>query len=523
MMQRNFSQLTDQSFDAVICGGGIYGAWSAYDAALRGLKVALVDQGDWACATSSASSKLIHGGLRYLELLDFKLVRKTLQERQLLLAAGPHKIWPLRFGIPVYQDSRLGSLRLKSGLIIYDLLAGVLNSNQAHQHFSRAEFSNRFPCLNTDFLTGGFSYLDAQTDDARLVLELVDGALSAGAVCLNYCQVTDVIEQQGKISSVRIRDLVTAEETRVHTRHLVKTTGQWLAATEACRLSKGVHLVMPKLLENEALLLTAKSDGRVFFIIPWYGLTLLGTTDTDYAGDVDQVSVDPQDVEYLLTEANRKLKSIQWTKHDIIGCFAGLRVLKQRTKTAPSEVSRDWELKISGNGLLTSIGGKITSARADAAYLIDKLCEQLNIHESCKTRANPLPWAPATDYIQWTADNSREARQLGVDEECALWLLRRYGKCVDPILKAIAQNPRLAERIIPATPFIRAELAYCARNEMVIHLDDLLRRRIPLLILAKLSPNDLRQLAENAAAVLNWDTPTLNNEIDRCIQKWPIQ
>ncbi|MGZ5620360.1 MAG: FAD-dependent oxidoreductase, partial [Methylobacter sp.] len=190
-MKRDFAQLADRHFDVLVCGGGIYGAWTAYDAVLRGLKVAIIDQGDWASGTSSASSKLIHGGLRYLETLDFKLVKKALHERELLKKIAPHRVWPLRFGIPVFKDSRLNSIRLKLGLMLYDFLAGTFSFGQAHRRFSRTAFAERFPCLNPALLTDGFTYADAQTDDARLVLELIDGALSAGAVCLNYCKATE--------------------------------------------------------------------------------------------------------------------------------------------------------------------------------------------------------------------------------------------------------------------------------------------------------------------------------------------
>ncbi|MDD2658618.1 MAG: glycerol-3-phosphate dehydrogenase/oxidase [Methylococcales bacterium] len=522
MMRRDFTQLTGRSFDAVICGGGIYGAWCAYDAALRGLKVALVDQGDWAGATSSASSKLIHGGLRYLELFDFKLVGKTLKERQLLLHLAPHRVWPLRFGIPVCRGGRLGWLQLKLGLFIYDLLAGIAGSNQAHQSYSPEAFAMRFPSLSTNGLTGGFSYLDAQTDDARLVLELVDGAQSAGAACMNYCGLTGTIETGGQISAVILKDEVSNEMSIVRTRHLIKATGPWQAATEVCRLTKGVHLILPKLPEDEAILLTAKTDGRVFFIIPWYGATLVGTTDTDFSGDIDQVSVEAGDVEYLLSEANRVLKTVQWTEQDIAGRFAGLRVLKADAKTPPSAVSRDWALSIADNGAMTSIGGKITSARTDAANIIDCLCQRLGRNLSCATAARPFPWAPATGYEPWAASNSLNAKRLGIDAECTLWLLRRYGNRVAEIFQIIEQEPYLAVRILPNAPFIKAELAFCAANEMVVHLDDLLRRRIPLLIMAKISRQQLRQLAGIAATELHWDTAAVNDEIARCLQKWPV-
>lgn len=519
VMRRNFSNLADQHFDVLVCGGGIYGAWSAYDASLRGLKVAIVDQGDWAHATSSCSSKLIHGGLRYMELFDFALVRKNLKERQMLLQVAPHRIWPLRFGIPVYKDSRLGILRLKLGLFIYDVLAGVLTTPEVHQHYSIADFIRRYPSLRSDSLIGGFSYLDAQTDDARLVLELIDGALSSGAVCLNYCKITDLIEDGGHIIGAHVIDLTCSKTEVVHTRHVINTSGPWLASYEECRVTKGVHLILPSNLENEALLLTAKSDGRVFFVLPWYGLTLLGTTDTDYVGNIEDANVDQQDIEYLLIEINQAFKSVQWTEKDIISSFVGLRVLNQDASTKPSNVSRDWRLKISNNGLFTSIGGKLTSARADTACMIDQLCEHLGVNESCKTNLKPFPWSPTTTYAEWANCNYNKALELGIDRECSQWLLRRYGKYIDLIFELILNNHVLAKRIIPTVPFIMAELEYCLHNEMVVHLDDLLRRRIPIMILAKYDHHELINIAELAGPILGWDRATMTDEINRCIPK----
>ncbi len=515
-MKRDFAQLADQHFDVLVCGGGIYGAWTAYDAALRGLKVAIVDQGDWASATSSASSKLIHGGLRYLESLDFKLVKKALREREMLKKAAPHRVWPLRFGVPVFKDRRLNSIRLKVGLMLYDFLAGTLGSGQAHRHFGRAAFAERFPCLNPALLTDGYTYADAQTDDARLVLELIDGALSAGAVCLNYCKVTDLIEDKGRVCGAKVLNRVDGKTATVYARQIVNAIGQWTTES-GCRLTKGVHLILPKALDNEALLLTAKADGRVFFMIPWYGLTLLGTTDTDYTGDVDQVCVEADEVDYLLTEANRVL-DVNLTEADIIGRYAGLRVLKQSSKTTPSAVSRDWELKIADNGLLTSIGGKITSAREDAAQIVNTLCENLGVNEPCRTNGRPFPWLPDQDYRLWSDAALTKAVALGIDNESARWLIRRHAIRVSMIFKFIERDAALAKRITPTLPFIVADLVFCAANEMVVHLEDLLRRRIPLLILAKMTQAELHYLAEITATALGWDQATLNSELETCLR-----
>ncbi|HEX5337531.1 MAG TPA: glycerol-3-phosphate dehydrogenase/oxidase [Gallionella sp.] len=502
IMNRSFPSLANPHFDLLVCGGGIYGAWTAYDAALRGLRVAIVEQGDWAGATSSASSKLIHGGLRYLETYDFKLVRKALAERQRLLANAPHRVWPLRFGVPVYADSRNGLLKLKAGLTLYDMLANFPGPVMAHRRFDREAFAERFAFLSGDKLTGGFTYGDAQTDDARLVLELVAGAMEAGAVCVNYCRLTGLLETNGQVCGATLRDMLSGNSVQVSAKQIVNTTGQWTCDAEQgrewCRLSKGIHLVLPRLATHgtqadEALLLTAKSDGRVFFIIPWYGMTLLGTTDTDYRGALDHVEVEPADVAYLLAEANHCLKTA-WTERDVVGSFAGLRVMKRSDAASPSAVSRDWELKTAANGAHYSIGGKITSAREDAACIVDTVCAQLNIATPCATKSRRFPWAPEADYATWSAEVGARAAQFGIDSESATWLMRRHGKQVDAVL-------------------------CCSRDEMVVHLDDLLRRRMPLLILAKLADSTLHRCAAIAATALNWDEATLEREIAACRQR----
>lgn len=519
-MKRDFGPLQGE-FDLLVCGGGIYGAWTAYDAALRGLKVALVEQGDWAGATSSASSKLIHGGLRYLETCDFKLVRKALKERQRLLRVAPHRVWPLRFGVPVYADSRNGTLKLKAGLTLYDMLAGFSGEQMRHRYFNRTHFSGHFPFLDEGALRGGFTYGDAQTDDARLVLELIAGAMALGAVCVNYAKVVAWDEAHGKVCGATVRDAVNGATAQVRARQCVSTAGQWAAASAQgrawCRLSKGVHLVMPALQTSEAVLLTAKPDGRVFFVIPWYGRTLLGTTDTGYRGDLDRVGVEDDDVDYLLAAANRYLKAA-WTRRDVIGSYAGLRVMKQSEDSSPSSVSRDWELKTLGNGLHHSIGGKLTSAREDAACIVDAVCAALGIDAACATGQRDFPWKPQQYFAAWQEENALRAQRLGIDAESAMWLLRRHGMRAGQVFGMVEERPQLAQRIVPDLPFIHADLLFCAREEMAVHLSDLLRRRLPLLILARLGESDLRRLAGLVAPVLGWDEARVAQEAEACRQ-----
>ena len=525
-MQRNFSSLTTQQFDVLICGGGIYGAWTAYDAALRGLKVALVDQGDWANATSSTSSKLIHGGLRYLETLDFGLVRKALVEREMLLQVAPHRVWPLRFGVPVYKDSRVGRLQLKLGLILYDLLGSNKQSSQGHRYFNQTLFVEKFPNLQHSDLVAGFSYADAQTDDARLVLELIDGAISAGAVCVNYCEVTQYLETNAIVRGVVVKDMVSDSVSDVSARQIVNTTGRWMTELEQvsawCRLSKGVHLILPKVLDDVALLLTAKSDGRVFFIIPWYGVTLIGTTDSNFCGDINQLKVEQDEIDYLLCEANHFLPTVNWTRDHILGEFAGLRVLQQSGKDSPSTISRDWELKTLQNGMHISLGGKITSAREDAKIIVDVVAKYLGVNQSCSTFNKSFPWKPKQSYLQWYSEYFDQAVHLGIDSESAEWLLRRHGSRVERIFSLVEQQSELAQRVIVSLPFIRGDLVFCAQQEMVVRLEDLLRRRIPLLILTKISLTDLRQLAEMTAEILGWDENRIKVETEHCANQWLI-
>ncbi|HQR02949.1 MAG: glycerol-3-phosphate dehydrogenase/oxidase [Proteobacteria bacterium] len=479
-MKRDPDALFHDSFDLLVVGGGIYGAWTAYDAALRGLRVALVDQGDWAGATSSGSSKLIHGGLRYLESGDIGLVRKALHERQRLLRLGPHRVWPLRFGIPVTGDSRLGAWRLRAGLWLYDWLAGA-RAEQAHRHFDANAFALHFPFLDRQQLRQGFSYADAQTDDARLVLELVDGALAAGAVAVNYCHAAATA--RGEFHTIRIEDRISGHIGQLQAREIVFATGQWGRETvpgrEDRRLTKGVHLVLPRLSPTqEALLLTAPQDGRVFFILPWYGRTILGTTDTDYRGDVEHVAADDADVAYLLAAANHYLKT-SWQPADIIGRFAALRAMKRSEQANPSAVSRDWELHAAPDGTLHSIGGKITSAREDAAHIVDTVCRRLGRPLPCATTERPLPWALDGNDAALRA----RSQSLGIDEETTLWLLRRHGNRTAAVLDRVQADAALGNRIVPDLPLIMADLHHCAATEMVERPDDLLRRRLPLAIL----------------------------------------
>jgi glycerol-3-phosphate dehydrogenase len=407
-MDREFYRLKDH-FDILVVGGGIYGAWVAYDASLRGLKVALIDKGDWASGTSSNSTKLIHGGIRYLEMMDFSLVRKALKERSILTFLAPHRVTTVRFRIKCIN----AWVRLKCavGVFLYNLMSGAFSFNL-------------------------LSYDDAQTDDARLVLELVDGAMQAGAVCVNYADLGDRF----------VTDRETGEKIVISHKYLVDTTGRWCKKPK--RLQKGIHLVMPKISNDASLFI--KKDGRVIFAVPWYERTLLGTTDTEYSGDLDDVQVLQEEIDYLLEDTN-------WEEEDIISSFAGVRVIQE------------------GNTFY-SIGGKITSARLNASELLDKITDV-----ECKT-FKKFPWY-TTHYGAKTIKELES--KYDIDKLCGEYLIRRYGSKLPKILTIVKELPHTADRIYADLPFIHAELIYCEENEMVVEEEDLLRRRIPINILVK--------------------------------------
>jgi glycerol-3-phosphate dehydrogenase len=525
-MQRRFSDLKNKTFDLLVVGGGIYGAWTAYDAALRGLSTALIDRGDWAGATSSASTKLIHGGLRYLAHGHFSLVRKSLNERQRLMRLCPHRVEELRFGIPVYRGARPRTWQLRLGLRIYDLLGSVTGSYARHEHLSAEVFALRFPWVRPTNLESCWIYGDAQTDDARFVLELVDGALGAGAVAVNYCQAIAYEERHGRTMDVIVKDQVTGEQTPVRARCVVNATGAWVKemcgiAPGSFRLCKGVHLILPALPGKDALLFFSQTDRRVVFFVPWYGLTLLGTTDTDYAGDPSDVAVEPEDVDYLLCTANRVLGSVQWTEHDIVGGFAGLRVLKSKKGLAPSALSREWVLEELKNGVLVSVGGKFTSARQSAAAIVNRVCRKLGARGTSKTADLAFPWAPAEEYAIWFRDRVERGRNLGLSEEQVHWLSFRHGRRIDEIFRCIERDRALGEHLYPDLPFIVADLCHCARCEMVVHLDDLLRRRIPLVLLHQLSRDEMEAIAAKVAPILGWDKARQRLEIGKCLDSIP--
>ena len=506
-MRRDFARL-DATFDLLVVGGGVYGAWIAYDAALRGLSVALVEREDWAAGTSSASTKLIHGGLRYLEHGEVGLVAKALRERGRLMRLAPHRVRAQRFLLPLYRGMRPGRLPLAAGLRAYDLLAGARPDVAAHRAFASSELLARAPFLRADDLRGGFAYSDAAEDDARFTLELVAGALAAGACAVNHAEAVELLRAGGRVVGARVRDALSSATAELRASVVVDATGAWAARTSALALpvrhTKGVHLALPPLPHDDAFLLRAPRDGRVFFLIPWYGATLVGTTDTDWNGDPASVRPEPADVAYLLDAVAATCPGLGWGEGDVRASFAGLRTLRGAAGS-PSSVSREWELLAPEPGLLLPLGGKFTSARVEAGHTVDRVqALRGRAAGACPTLHRRFPWTPA-NWPGWSADRQRAGIVAGLDATTAATAARRYGRQVDRLHALLRARPALARRVLPETPFCLAETLLAVRDEMALTLRDVLRRRVPVLTVARPAAAALAEIAALVGAELGWD------------------
>lgn len=521
-MKRAFERLDERSHDLLVIGGGVYGAWVAYDAVLRGLKVALVEREDWGSGTSQSSSKLIHGGLRYLEYGQLGLVRKTLAERRLLLRLAPHRVRPLRFILPIYRRSRRGRWMIGLGLRLYDFLAGP-QSGGRHHRLDEKELFDKFSFINNADLVGGFTYGDAQTDDARFTLEIAAGAARAGARVVNHAEALELKFTDGRVTGAVVRDRETDRTIDLKATVTVLATGPWNsellgAAAQpidpGLRLAKGVHLVMPALPARRGVLVLTRKRGRVTFLLPWYGRTLLGTTDTEYRGDPAKATVESAEVEQLLGQANSVLNGVHWKRADIISAFAGVRALpagRKRHKT--SSISREFQFREPVDGLLVPIGGKFTSARLDSIPLVDRV-EKILGHtpRPSQTGERPFPWRPE-HYGRWRSESLSEAMSIGLDEEVAQTAGQRYGKRLDRLLTIIRENPELANRIVPDLPFVWGEIPLAIAHEMALRLDDVVRRRIPLGLLARLEDGTMEAIARMMQGLLGWSDSRVEEEL----------
>jgi glycerol-3-phosphate dehydrogenase len=496
--------LAKPSFDLLVIGGGINGAGIARDAAMRGLSVALVEQGDFASGTSSKSSKLIHGGLRYLENYEFALVLEASRERDHLRRhLAPHLVHPMPFVFPIFRGDPVGRLRLSAGLWVYDGLSAFRNIAR-HRSWGHRTTLRHEPQLRAEGLRGAMHYYDCWTDDARLTLETIQAAIAEGAIACNHLGVTELVRDGGRLCGARVIDRVTGASFTIAARQLVNATGPWLdrvrqldepGGKPVLRLTKGVHILVPRARvgNRNAIVLRAPRDGRVMFAIPWEDQTLIGTTDTDYDAGPEDVAADADDVRYLLDAVNAYFPAARLGESDVIGAYAGLRPLVAPAETeaeSPSETSREEEIFESASGLVSLGGGKLTTYRRVAEKVVDRVVARLQVLDPerrfgpCRSGEVPLPGARVDDPdrggFRGFAKRVRASEPPTVDEGLVRHLLHRYGTAAKELIVRLAGDPEAGRPVVVGLPYRRLEVTRAAETEMAVTLDDVLRRRMPI-------------------------------------------
>ena len=501
----NISLMESEQFDVLVIGGGVTGAGVALDAAARGYRVALVEKIDFASGTSSKSTKLVHGGIRYLPNFDFALVREALVERGLLLKNAPFLVHPVGFVLPIYKGDRhpvglpfttpwgfgLGFI-LDIGLWLYDGMAGRHNMKR-HRRLSRKEVMRLAPALVTENLKEGFIYYDGQTNDARLTMAILRTAVQYGATVANYAEVTSFLTEDGKVRGAHVRDNLGEQNFVVRARHIVNATGVFAeeveALTEAGSLvqvepSKGVHLVFSRedvQIGDDAIVLPETDDKRILFLVPWESRAVFGTTDTG-SGDLDHPTATQADIDYLLHHLNRYL-SVNLTGDDIISVYAGYRPLlrARSSEHSTAKLSRTHAVLQNASGLVTIVGGKLTTYRRMAQDTVDVLSRR----DGSTSMAHPTSNLPLSGSAGWPAakrDLEAKGAALGLSPQTIAHLGESYGSHANALFALIESDASLGERLIDDLPYLRAEVLYACRHEMAMTLDDVLARRTSIIL-----------------------------------------
>jgi glycerol-3-phosphate dehydrogenase len=509
-------EVSGGAFDLVVVGGGINGAGVAHDAALRGLKVLLLEQRDLAFGTSSRSSKLIHGGLRYLEHYQFRLVFEGTNERAALRHVAPHLVRPLMFALPVYEGARFPLWMMDVGLWMYDSLSLFKVEKRHITLRSPKRMLEREPLLNPDGLTGGIIYYDCMTDDARITLENAMAAAEHEAVVLTQARVVKLEQVDGgsELAEVTFRDLLRERDVTVRTKAIVNCTGVWtdsvrrLASIEGTviRPTKGVHLVLrsERLPIHHASALVAPQDGRVFFAIPWMGRTVIGTTDTDFEGDPSQIAVVAEDVKYLLFAANHYFPKQKLVPEDVIATWAGLRPLIHVETEHASDVPREHKLFRDGR-MVTVAGGKLTTYRRMAAETVDHTVRALDIDCPRSTTAKSILPGGRDLEPDFDAFAARLAKQADLPEDVAKRLANVYGSRGEVVAEIAAKDPSLKERVAPDRDVVMAEIVHAVEHELALTLDDVLVRRTSLALTAEdQALSSAEKVAEVMGKMLGW-------------------
>jgi len=513
--------------DLLVIGGGITGAGIARDAAMRGMRTALVEMGDWGSGTSSHSSRLVHGGLRYLEQGALHLVFEATHERRVLLRLAPHLVRPLPFLFPVYRGARVPAWQLRAGMWLYDALAAFRNVHM-HRWLPPKEVARVEPRLRAKGLKGAALYYDAQVDDARLVLANVRAAAQAGALVANYADATSLLKSDDRVRGAVVRDALTGESHTVRALVVVNATGPWCDAlrrkddpdtTPMLRLTRGAHVAVPRarLGNTHAVTLVSPIDGRVMFVLPWGDLSYVGTTDTDDAGSPSAVRATGADVVYLLRSANALFPDARLTARDVISTWAGVRaLLAPDGDRAASQVSREHRVAEATSGMITIAGGKLTTYRRMAADVVDRVAQELHDLDG-----RPEPRRAGTDRVPLPGGEAADLeilvhslQQRHVAEPQARHLVAHYGSEAAAVRNLAERDRTLDEPILTSRPEIWAEVIYAVEREMAVRLADVLIRRLHLFYEDPAHGSTISTaVADRLAELLGWDQARRDVEI----------
>ncbi|MSR88903.1 MAG: glycerol-3-phosphate dehydrogenase [Candidatus Margulisbacteria bacterium] len=483
MLRPALSRVSVTIYDVIVLGGGINGVGIARELALRGHSVLLVEKGDIGGGTSSASSKLVHGGLRYLEQGAFGLVWEACRERYYLLKNAPHLVRKLAFLVPVYKTSSRPVWMVRVGVWLYDRLSGRHRLGDSCW-ISSEEAIRREPGILRSGLLGAAIYVDAQMDDARVCLETALQAQEFGATILNYTSVTGVSADKRRVESVQVRDVFSGEEATLKAKYFVNATGPWSDVVlgllnpnteKMLHPSKGVHIITRKLTQDHAVLVMSQSDGRMFFVLPWGDQSMIGTTDTDYKGPIDSVAVEPEDIEYLIREAGLEFPDSHLTPEDVVSSFAGIRPLLRQKKGVIGAVSREHKLSWNRRNFLSVMGGKFTTYRAVSEAVAAKVHAKLS-HRSFRSLTRELPLFGG-DQIE--ANYEEDSIMYSVSKDIYEYVISRYGSAYRDVLLTLTERSDNCEYLV-GTTYLKGEVVYAIRYEFAMQPEDFMRRRTQL-------------------------------------------
>ncbi|WP_077059492.1 glycerol-3-phosphate dehydrogenase/oxidase [Streptomyces sp. MP131-18] len=519
------ARMAERELDVLVIGGGVVGAGTALDAVTRGLATGLVEARDWASGTSSRSSKLIHGGLRYLEMLDFGLVREALKERGLLLSRiAPHLVRPVPFLYPL-RHRGWERLYAGSGVALYDAMSmssGHGRGLPRHRHLSRHRALRVAPCLKKEALVGALQYYDAQVDDARYVAALVRTAAGYGAHVANRARVAEFLREGERVVGVRVRDLEQDGTYEVRAKQVVNATGVWTDDTQSMiaergqfhvTASKGIHLVVPKDRIHSSTGLILRTETSVLFVIPWGRHWIVGTTDTAWDLDKAHPAASSADIDYLLDHVNSVL-AVPLSRDDVEGVYAGLRPLLAGESDATSKLSREHTVAHPVPGLVVVAGGKYTTYRVMAKDAVDAAVHGLDQRvAACCTEEVRLAGAEGFHAL-WNA-RARLAARAGLHEARVEHLLHRYGSLTEELLDLVAADPALGEPLPAADDYLKAEIVYACSHEGARHLEDVLTRRTRISIETfDRGTRSARECARLMAGVLGWTPEQVEREVE---------